>query len=210
MKMDRDGRGPEHPVAGAMMLDGSDQADGNNGNAELLRDAEAALFEHIDVAIARALGFRKNDEARAAVDGVLREAPHALEIGRTADVGDRDVAEALHQPAIRRNLEVRFQFPAANVLRNGAVEYERVEKIDVIHHEEAGALRIERGRANDLQARAGEKDDAAAEAALKPVVLMRVQKNAKENEQRRAHKKMHAAQEPQKRAAQRQQSSPHI
>src|SRR5580704_4146274 len=80
MKMDRYGRGPKHPVASSMMLDGTDQAHGNYRDAELLRDAEAALFKFIDVAVARALGFWKNDEARPAVDGVLREAPHALQI----------------------------------------------------------------------------------------------------------------------------------
>src|SRR6202790_4741340 len=118
MKMDGDRRGPKHPVASAMMLDGTDQADGHDRDAELLRDAEATFLESINVAVARALRFRKNDEARPAVDGVLREAPHALEIGRTAHVRDGDVAEALHQPAIGRNFEVRFQLPAADILRD--------------------------------------------------------------------------------------------
>jgi hypothetical protein len=87
---------------------------------------------------------------------------------------------------------VRFQFPPPNVLRNGAVEYERVEKIYVIHHEETGALRIEPRRANDFHACAGEKNDAATEAALKPVVFVRVQKNPKEDEHRREYEKMEA------------------
>src|SRR5580704_1496826 len=182
MKMNGDGRGPKHPVASAMMLDGSNQADGNNGNAELLRDAEAAFLECIHVAVARALGFRKNDEACPAVDGVLREAPHAFEIGRTADVGYRNITKAFHQPAIRRNLEVRFQFPPTNVLRDGAIENKRVKQIDVVHHEEAGALRIEPRRAHYFYARARNKYDPAAEAALQPVVLVRVQENSQENE----------------------------
>jgi len=35
---------PEHPVTGAVVLEGSHQAHGHNGNAELLRDAEAAVW----------------------------------------------------------------------------------------------------------------------------------------------------------------------
>src|SRR6266478_8337937 len=59
---------PEHPVAGAVMLEGADEADGDDGDAELLGEAEAAILEFVDVAIAGALGFGKNDEAGAAID----------------------------------------------------------------------------------------------------------------------------------------------
>ena len=96
VEMDGDGGGPEHPVAGAVMLEGADEADGGDGDAELLREAEAAVLEFVDVAVASALGFGKDDEAGAAMDGVLSEAPHALDVGGTAHVGDGDVAETLH------------------------------------------------------------------------------------------------------------------
>src|SRR5580692_11184572 len=127
MKMNGDGRGPKPPMSGAMMLAGTDQAHGHNRDAELLRHAEAALLKVINVAVAGALRFRKNDQARPAVDSVLREAPHALEIGRTANVGNRHVAKALHEPSIRRNLEVGFQLPAADVLRDRAIQHEGIK-----------------------------------------------------------------------------------
>src|ERR1700693_6065441 len=111
--MNGDGGGPEHPVPGAVMLEGTDEADGNDGDAELLREAEAAVLEFVDVAIARALGFGKNDEAGAAIGGVLREAPHALDVGRAAHVGDGDVAETLHEPAVGGDFEMGFELPAA-------------------------------------------------------------------------------------------------
>src|ERR1043166_9728638 len=98
--MDGDGGGPEHPVAGAVMLEGADQAYGDDGDAELLGEAEAAVLEFIDVTVAGALGFGKDDQARAAADCFLSEAPHAFDVGGTAHVGDGDVAETLHEPAI--------------------------------------------------------------------------------------------------------------
>src|SRR5882762_1386559 len=137
--------GPEHPVACAVMLERADQAYGDDRDSELLGEAEAAILEFVDVTVAGTLGFRKNDEACAAIDGVLREAPHSLDIGRAADVGHRNIAETLHEPAIGGNLEMRFKFPAAHELRNGAIENEGVKEIDVIDHEEAGAMRIEVG-----------------------------------------------------------------
>ena len=59
--MDGNGGGPEHPVAGAVVLEGTDEADGDDGDAELLREAEAAVLEFVDVAVAGALGLGKND-----------------------------------------------------------------------------------------------------------------------------------------------------
>jgi len=53
------------------MLEGSHEADGHNGNTELLRDAKAAVLELIHLAVACTLGFGKNNQAGAAVNGVL-------------------------------------------------------------------------------------------------------------------------------------------
>src|SRR6267154_2707881 len=141
--MDGYGGGPEHPVAGAVMLEGADQAYGDDGDAELLRETEAAVLEFVHVAVAGALGFRKNNKAGAAIHRVLREAPHAFDVGSATYVGDGNIAETLHEPAISGDLEMRFELPSANELRNGAVQNEGVEHVDVIDHEEAGALRIE-------------------------------------------------------------------
>lgn len=177
VKNDGDSGGPKHPVAGAMMFERADQADGNDGEAQLLSDAEAAILEFVDMAVTSALGFGKNDQAGAGVDGVLREAPHALEVGRAADVGDWNIAETFHQPTIGGNFEMRLELPTADELRNGAIEDEWVEEIDVVDHEEAGALRIEAGGATNFNSGTGEKGDAAAEIALQPVVFARIQED---------------------------------
>src|SRR5260370_10601421 len=106
MEVDRDGRGLEHPVAGAVMLEGADEADGDDGDAALLRKAEAAILKFVDMAVAGALGLVKNDEAGAAIDGVLRHAPHARQIGGAADVWEGDIAEALHEPTVSGKLDI--------------------------------------------------------------------------------------------------------
>jgi hypothetical protein len=95
-------------------------------------------------------------------------------------------------------------------LWDGAIEQERIKQIDVIDHEKTGALRIETRRTYNFYPRTGKKYDPAAEATLKPVVFVRIQENSQKNEKRRDHEKMYAAQKPEKRTAQRQQSSLHI
>src|SRR6267154_975245 len=137
------GRGPEHPVARAVMLERADQAYGDDGDAELLGETKAAVLEFVDVTVAGALGFRKNDEAGAAIDGVVGQPPHALDVGGASHVGDRNVAEALHEPAVGGDLEMGFKLPSAHDLRNRTIEHERVKDVDVVDHEEAGASWIE-------------------------------------------------------------------
>ena len=48
-------------MAGAVMLEGTDQAYRDDRDSELLGEAEAAVLEFVDVTIAGALGFGKDD-----------------------------------------------------------------------------------------------------------------------------------------------------
>src|SRR6266481_947216 len=107
MQVDRNFRRPQHPVARPVVLKRSHQAHRHYRNAKLLRHAEPAILKLIHVPVARPFRFRKNNQASAAVNGILRQPPHALQIRRTPHIRNRDVAEALHQPAVRRNFEVR-------------------------------------------------------------------------------------------------------
>src|SRR6266571_145150 len=179
---------PEHPMTGTVMLKRANEADGYDGNAELLRDAEAAVLKLIHAAIARPPGFGKDDKACAGINGVLREAPHALQVRRASNVRNGNVAEALHQPAVRGNFEVGFQLPATDKLRDGTVKQERIENIDVIRHEEVRPVGIETRRAASLDTRTRKKHDAAAEAALEPIVLAGVKKDSQKHEQREEYR----------------------
>ena len=210
VEVDGDRGWPEHPVAGAVMLEGADQADGHDGDTELLREAKAAVLKFVDVTGASALGFRKNDEAGAAVDGVLGEAPHALDVGRAAHVGNGNIAETLHVPTVGGDFEVGFQFPTAHELRDSAVKHERVEDVYVIGHEEGRAVGIETRRANDLHACAGKEGDATAEGALQPVVLAHIEEDVEEHKKRRGDEEMHQAEGPENDAAQREVDAPHM
>src|SRR5258708_9566607 len=187
-----------------MMLERTDEADGNNRDAELLCDAKATILKSADGAIARALCLRKNNQASATVNRILRQAPHAFEVGGTANIGHGHIPKALHQPAVGRDPEVRFEFPAADILWNGAVQNERIKEIDVIDHEEAGALRIEARGAVNFNAGAGKISDAAAETPLQPVVLAGIKKDAEEHESRSHDEKVQDDENPDKPAAQRQ------
>src|SRR5262249_33482713 len=113
--------GPEHPVAGTVVLEGANDADRHDGNFELLGDAEGAVLKLVHTTVACALPFRKDDEAGAALDGVAGEAPHALEVGGAAYIGNGNVAEAFHEPAVDGDFKVRFELPAADKLRDGAI-----------------------------------------------------------------------------------------
>ena len=132
MQIDRNFCRPQHPVARPVMLERPHQADRHDGNPQLLRHAETAVLKLVHVPVACALRFRKNNQACTLFDGVLRQPPHALQIRRPPYIRNRNVAKALHQPPVRRNLEVRFQLPPAHQLRNRAVQHERIEQIDVV------------------------------------------------------------------------------
>src|SRR5258708_1108767 len=197
-----DGRGPEHPVAGAVVLDGADDTDRHDGNFQLLGDAESAVLKFIDAAVASALRFRKNDEAGAAIDGVAGKSPHASEIGRTTDIGHGNVTESFHQPAINWNVEMRFELPTTHKLRDGAIQREGIEKIYMIGDEETGFLRVEPGRADYFNFSPRKKYDAAAEGALQPIVLFGIEKNGKYDQDRDGDSAMQKADGPKKCATQ--------
>src|SRR5690349_5235312 len=95
---------------------------------------------------------------------------------------------------------MRLEFPAADELRNGAVEDEWIEQVDVVDHEETGALGIEARRTDDFHARTGEKRDAAAEIALQPIVLAHVQEDIEKDEKRRGNEKVNEAESPERHA----------
>src|SRR5882762_3789312 len=79
-------RWPQHPVARPVMLERSHQTNRYDRNPKLLRDAEATVLKFIQSPVARALGFRKNNQAGAPIDSVLRQPPHTLQIRRPSDL----------------------------------------------------------------------------------------------------------------------------
>src|SRR5882672_11693377 len=210
MQMNRNYRRPQHPVARSVMLKGPHQAYGHDRNAELLRHAEPAVLELIHSPVARPFRLRKNNQARASIDGILRQPPHALQVRRTPHIRYRHVTEALHQPAVGGNLEVRFQLPPPHKLRNRAVQHERIEKIHVVGHEEARPAGIKTGRANYFQARAGQKCDPTAKRSLQPIVLAGIEKNPQEHQRRRNDEKMQPAESPKYSATDRKPGLPHM
>ena len=116
------------------------------------------------VAVARPRAFRKSDQADAGIErrfGPLRHDLQALAGGR---VRHGNISEAAHHPAVDRDLEMRFEFEAADKLRNRGVDDEGIENIHVIADEDAGALRIEARRAPHFESHAGESQDIAEES----------------------------------------------
>ena len=159
-------------MARAMVPKGSHQTDWHDGNAELLCDAESPVLKFTHVPVTRAFGLRKNNQASAAVDCALRKTPHALQIRRTPHIRNWNVSKTLHQPPVGWNLEVRFQLPSAHKLRNGAVEHEGIEEIDVIRHEERRPAGIKAGTAANLHA--GPGDTIRIERAGQPPMTVAV------------------------------------
>src|SRR6266702_4684786 len=210
VQMNRNLRRPQHPMARPVMLKGAHQTYRHDRNAKLLRHAKAAVLKLTHLPVARPPGLRKNDQAGAAVDRVLREPPHTFQVRRPPHIRDWDVAEALHQPAVRRNLEMGFQLPSAHKLRDRAVQHKRVEKVDVIGHEETCPQGVETAREAQLDLRAGKKRDAFAEGALQPIVFAGIEKNSQEHQRRRHDEKMQAAEYPQNRAADRKPGLLHM
>src|SRR6266852_1318463 len=203
VQMNRDFCRPQHPVASPVVLKGAHQTDGYDGNSKLLRHAEPAILELIHSPVARPLGFRKNNQAGAPVEGILREAPHSLHVRRPPHIRNGHIAEALHQPAVRGNLEVGFQLPAAHKVRNGAIKQKGIKEIDVIDEEKACPAGVEAGGTDCFHSRPRQKSDTSAEAALEPIVFAGIDKNPQKHQHRRNHEKMQPAEDPKNGAADR-------
>src|SRR5216684_424390 len=210
MQMNRNLRWPQHPVARPVMLKRTHQTHRYDRNPELLRNAEATVLKFIQSPVARALGFRKNNQAGAPIDSVLRQTPHTLQIRRPSHIRHRHVAKALHQPAVRRNLEVRFQLPSPHKLWNRAVQHKRIEKVDVVAREETRPAGVETRGTHHFHARARQKSNPPAKRALQPIVLAHIEKNPQKHQRGRHDEKMQPAQDPKKRAADRQPGFLHM
>src|SRR6516164_52015 len=209
VQVDGNRRGPQDPIARPQMVDGTYQAHRHNRHAELLRQAESSFFKLRDAAISCPLRLGKNDQAGASVDRFLRHPPKPFQIFGAAHVRDGHIAEALHQPAINRDLEMRFQFPAAHHLWNRAVQHERVKDIDVVDHENRSFLCVEPCRHLRDDFRAGEKCDPAAKPSLQPVMFSRIEYHGQGNQYGHDNQEMQPTHSPQKDAAQHLPSSLH-
>src|SRR5260370_3010197 len=170
------------------MVKGADQAGRNDRNSQLLCQAKSALFEVVHVYVARSLALGKNDQAGAAVDRLLSHAPQALKVSGISDVWHRYISKALHEPAVNGNAEMRFQLPAANQLRNGAVQHEGIKQIDVVDHENTGALRVKSRRPVHHYFRAGKITRPSAKDPAPASLLFPVQ------DQGKAHSEWHQRQ----------------
>src|SRR5262249_50926406 len=115
-----------------------------------------------------------------------------------------------HQPTVDWNIEVGLELPSANVLRNRAVQNERIEEVDMIGDEETRCLWIEALRGDAANLCAGEENDAPAKRALQPVMRFRVQKNGQTNEHRHRDAEMQKTKRPEEDAAESQPGALHM
>src|ERR1041384_3268451 len=210
VKMDGDGGGPEYSLSGAVMLERTDDTDRHDGHFKLLGNAEYAVLEFVHAAIASALPFRKDYQASAAVDGIPRQTPHSFQVCGTADIGHRNIPEALHQPAVNGNFKMRFQLPSADELRDCAVKRKGIEKIDVIGNKKTGFRRIRTGRAHDTNFCARKKNNPAAKGALQPIVLLGIENNRQSDQDGHGYGEMKQANEPEQCAAETVPCAPHM
>ena len=70
---------------------------------------------------------------------------------------------------------MRFEFEAANELRNGSAKHERIKQIHVIGDEKTGAVGIESGRPLDLRRAPAEPYQSAAKKLNHGVKFARIQ-----------------------------------
>src|SRR6202035_3246417 len=91
---------------------------------------------------------------------------------------------------------MRFKLQAAEELRNRGVEHERVEQIDVIDKEEAGALRIKSRSAPHDQLCPRELHCDSTKHTLCAVVLARIDENAEQHKESAHGKEKSRAQQP--------------
>src|SRR5271154_3545101 len=193
---DRDFFWMQHPVAGLEELVGADHADRDDGNSESLRQVEDAFFEGLDMAVASARAFGEGEEADAGIEGGFGALRHDFQAFAAGRVWDGNISEAAHHPAVHGNFEMRFEFEAAQELRDGGVGHERVKEIHVIADEDAGAGGVEAWSAAHFEAGSGEAQDIAEENALGPVVFSWINYGAERDENCADYGEMNAADGP--------------
>src|SRR5579863_4561578 len=122
-----DGARADQPARLLVEFKRTDDADRDNGRAELQRHAKYPILEWADAAITRSLPFGEHCQAYSGIKRRASEPPHALQIGRPVDVRYGNIAEAFHHPAVHGNPKVRFKLQAAKKLRNSRIQNERIE-----------------------------------------------------------------------------------
>src|SRR5215475_16010843 len=96
---------------------------------------------------------------------------------------------------------MRLKFPAARELRDGAIQDERVEKIDVIRNEKAGLFGIEARRSDRFDASTREENDPAAKRSLEPIVLSWMKDKREYNENWHGNAEVQKADRPEQGAS---------
>src|SRR5215472_11566659 len=188
--------GVKHPVAGLKELIGAHNAHRHDGGAEFLSQIENAFFEWLHVAVSGARAFRERDQADARIESPLRSLRHNLQAFARRLIGNRDVSESSHHPPVNRNLEVRLQLKASEELRNRGVDHKRIEQIDVVADEDAGALGVKTWRSPNFKLHSREPQDVPEENPLRPVILARVDENTQNDQKRADYPEMDAADGP--------------
>jgi hypothetical protein len=89
-----------------------------------------------------------------------------------------------------------FELEAPQELRDGRIDHEGIEDIDVVGYEDACALGVKARRPVNFQARACEAKNVAEEEALGPVVFSRVDEGRKNDEEEADHCEMNSADRP--------------
>ena len=142
MNVDTDARRADHPIAFALELKRTDEAHRQDWVFEFLSHHEDAVVELADFAVARAGSFGQNHQVDAAIERFLGESKDFAHIGRVLFDGDGDVTVDLHEQAIHRNLEMRFQLHPARKLLRGKIDHERIEDVDVVGDDDVRPLGI--------------------------------------------------------------------
>ena len=92
---------------------------------------------------------------------------------------------------------MRFELEAAHELRDGRVNHERIEDIDVVADENARLRGIEAGRTPHFEFHPREAQDVAKEDARRPVILAWVYDCAEQHEERGHHREVDSTDNPQ-------------
>src|SRR5580704_1032573 len=193
VNVDRDFFWMQHPVAGLEELVGADHAYRDDGNSESLREVEDAFFEGLHMTGAGARAFCESEQAVARSERGFGASRHDFQAFAAGRVRDGNISEAAHHPTVDGDFEMRFQFEAAEELRDGGIDYERIEKIHMIADEDTGASRVEAWGAADFEVGACQSQDIAEEKALGPIVLARINYGAECDENYADNGEMDAA-----------------
>ncbi len=164
--------------------------------ANLTRHGKRAFLQSAHLSCQRPGPFGKDNDAYSVLDVRADLLKRLFELSWSTTAADGDIPEPFHHPPICRDLEMRVQLQSANELGDGGINYESIEKVDVVADKNTGFCGVEARGKFSFETETGKPQDVAEKKALGPIVPAGIEENPQNNQGSANCKEMQRANQP--------------